>query len=328
MQRLRTFLLALTVAGIGVFALILPTRADEAVSILDIKVTPSADAASISWNTDVTATGTLEYGTQPGVYTGEATTSSGIAHDVRITGLTAETRYYFRITVVGIDETEAQSDEQTFVTESKTLQFKSVQVVTAGSDKMIVEATLNQGASATLKYGTAADSLTMSGKHLTLTSGTGAATWSFSLTNLQASTTYYYQVTATQSEFWHGQDASAASDVLSAATTAKPTITSVKPRSGKSGTRVVIKGEHFGRAPKKDGTTGIVTIGCTLGSWPASAPACATRAKDIVSWSDSKIVIKVNKRMSTGRVYVGKAYQTGFGSEVMYAIRGPKFLVY
>jgi len=62
--------------------------------------TGSGTSATVTWTTNETATSTVNYGTSATALTSTASAASGTAHAVNLTGLTANVRYYYRVTSV------------------------------------------------------------------------------------------------------------------------------------------------------------------------------------------------------------------------------------
>jgi hypothetical protein len=66
-------------------------------------------AVSVRWRTSVATTGKVKYGTTPGVYTDSVQHTTSLSeHELRITGLSPDTKYYYSVgTVTGIIEASA-----------------------------------------------------------------------------------------------------------------------------------------------------------------------------------------------------------------------------
>jgi parallel beta-helix repeat protein len=68
--------------------------------ISDVVVTPSSDAATITWDTDEPASSKIEYGLTASYGSFEEDSTSEQSHSITLTNLTAETTYYYNITSV------------------------------------------------------------------------------------------------------------------------------------------------------------------------------------------------------------------------------------
>ena len=81
-------------------------------------------SARVTWTTDEFATGQIDIGTQPGTY---PTTLTDLlfnkTHEIVVTGLTAGTRYYYRLSGTDRSGNPVQSQEFTFVFQSLTRVF-------------------------------------------------------------------------------------------------------------------------------------------------------------------------------------------------------------
>ena len=86
--------------------------------ISGLQVSVRDDSATVSWTTDEPATSQLDVGTSPGVYTLPPVTDPSLvtAHSLEITGLTADTDYYFEVTSEDASMNAASSGDQTFRT--------------------------------------------------------------------------------------------------------------------------------------------------------------------------------------------------------------------
>jgi hypothetical protein len=66
--------------------------------VSSVAATGSGTSATVTWTTDETATSVVNYGTSAASLTSTASAGSGTSHSVNLTGLTANTRYYYRVT--------------------------------------------------------------------------------------------------------------------------------------------------------------------------------------------------------------------------------------
>ena len=65
--------------------------------ISGVGANPSYDSATITWTTDETATSVVNYGTTTSLGSSETVSGYAISHSVELTGLSAETTYYYRV---------------------------------------------------------------------------------------------------------------------------------------------------------------------------------------------------------------------------------------
>jgi methionine-rich copper-binding protein CopC len=65
-----------------------------------VAATGSGTSATVTWTTNESATSVVTYGTSAASLTSTANGTSGSSHSVNLTGLTANTRYYYRVTSV------------------------------------------------------------------------------------------------------------------------------------------------------------------------------------------------------------------------------------
>lgn len=305
--------------------------------ISDITEDIGITSTTITWTTDILASGKLEYGTVSGQYTETIRTISDTFHEAWLSNLTPETTYYYLVTATTPDDLSTVSEERSFTTESDTLKLLKSSIIIRGPDKIIIKTTLNKRAVVRIDYGTSSDDLNTSS---TSTSdfyvGKCGNTVNYNyLKDLKPSTRYYYRMKLVDSEFCSGtKETTRTYSIKSVKTTGMPIITSVTPKTGKTGTKVTIKGKNFGIGLSKGHTPvdAVVSFGCPLSRWlkvGASIPCLAY----IESWSDTKIVARVLKGSVTGPVYIGKAF-TGASLGVtpenylkMFVLKGPKFIV-
>lgn len=77
----------------------------------------SVTSATVTWTTDEPATSHVAYGTSAGVYTGASSSASLVtSHSLVLTGLSADTLYYFVVVSSDASDNAATSSEYTFAT--------------------------------------------------------------------------------------------------------------------------------------------------------------------------------------------------------------------
>lgn len=323
-------LLSLAVIGFGFVALALPVRAaNDAIIINEVETRVDLNSATVTWLTDVTTTGLLEYGTVAGTYTDSKTTSESTSHSVILSDLSDTTTYYYRITADDGDGNTVSTAELSFTTESNDLKITRLEIMENESRMALIEMRTNKSAYYTLVYGTTPDGMTNYASNTLIMSISGVKHQVFRLTGLAPNTTYYYQAGAQRSAFLDPSNPEAASSGIGIlATSGRMRVTGVTPTSGRRGTIVTIAGENFGRKPWNHTdvyTMAAVGFGCTLSKWPDATPKC--RGK-ITSWTNTQIVVQLNGGEKTGRIYVAKGAHSFTETNVnLVTVRGPVFTV-
>lgn len=66
-------------------------------TVTSVAATGSGTTATVTWTTNESATSVVQYGTSASSLTSTASGGSGTSHSVALTGLTANTRYYYRV---------------------------------------------------------------------------------------------------------------------------------------------------------------------------------------------------------------------------------------
>lgn len=95
------------------------TTDSTAPTISGIAVTAEVGTATVSWTTNESAVGQVEYGTDSGAYIA-ATPMSGTfstSHSATLTGLSSGTEYFFRIKAQDNSENQSRSSESSFTTD-------------------------------------------------------------------------------------------------------------------------------------------------------------------------------------------------------------------
>lgn len=293
----------LSIGGlIAVFAFsFFPLGARAQIDIESVSATVHLNTATIAWMTDVSTTGLLEYGTSSGTYTTQVTTDSDTSHIVYLNNLVENTRYYYRVTATDEDGGSTQSAEQTFLTESTQLGYRSITEVIRSSNRVVIKVMMNKQALPRLFFGTQPEALTKLAENLVPYGPSGTNVAYFLLAGLQPGKTYYYQAVTMTSQFL-GPIETAISEVHSIQTRGTPKVVSVS----RTGQTIIIKGRNFGEGSKSPLQVA-VGVGCSLSKWPGTTPRCLA---DIVSWSDSRITAKFKSTTPrSGPVYVAKVYE-------------------
>ncbi|RLG39623.1 MAG: hypothetical protein DRN78_06500, partial [Thermoproteota archaeon] len=117
-KRISIFLL-LTITLSSLFCIVSVVNAESSI-FTNIEVTARKDTSVvIQWDTDVAATGQIEYGLDTNY--GNLTDEEGLSywHSIEITGLTEGTTYHYRIIAKDMDDNETISDDYTFTTRTQ-----------------------------------------------------------------------------------------------------------------------------------------------------------------------------------------------------------------
>ena len=166
-----------------------------------ISVSPGTTTATVTWTTDESSSSTVSFGTSTSLGN-TAAGAAGTSHSVTLSGLTAGTTYYFRVTSVDSSGNSATSPAATtaplsFTTSGTvaapldtTAPVISGVSATATGTSATVAWTTNESSTSSVSYGTT----TSLGSTATGSSGTSH---SVALSGLAPGTTYYYRVSST-----------------------------------------------------------------------------------------------------------------------------------
>ncbi|MFA6512260.1 MAG: fibronectin type III domain-containing protein [Patescibacteria group bacterium] len=150
---------------------------------------PDSFVATITWETERVTSSHVEFGTSDDLGDEQGTADLVKEHSVAVTGLKPETKYYYRIKSIDIDENEQISDIDSFTT----LEAPKVSDVEI-SDIKLYDATItwtsNKETTTALGYGTTTDY----GFTVNDTSGSRSFNHSVKLTNLSDGTVYHVQL--------------------------------------------------------------------------------------------------------------------------------------
>jgi phosphodiesterase/alkaline phosphatase D-like protein len=166
--------------------------------ITAVNVTPGSTTATITWTTDTNSTSRVDYGTAPGALTLNITAASLVTgHSITLTGLTATTTYYYRVTSVDSSGNSVTSPVTTGSPASFITVDPNPPVITAVSAESQVSGaatiswTTNKLSTSRVDYGTSAASLTLNVSDPTMTTSQRV-----NLSGLTLGTTYFYRVTS------------------------------------------------------------------------------------------------------------------------------------
>lgn len=172
---------------------IAPTIVDT-LTISNFAITSkTSNSATIEWTTNLSSTGSLNYGATGAMGTAANSALTGTKHSVVLTGLAASTIYSYQITAKSGTQT-VTSDVSSFLTETEVpiiegLAVTSLAVTSISTSTATIEWSANVSTTGTLKYG-----LTSS-LGSTISDPVSALQHVKTLTNLKPATAYYYQVT-------------------------------------------------------------------------------------------------------------------------------------
>lgn len=159
--------------------------------------TPTTTSATITWATDEAATTKVYVSTMPvntGTVTPTVVAGTRTAHSVTITGLSANTQYYFIVESVNGAGISAQSTQATFTTAAPDVTgpvISAIVATTTANSATITWAT-NENASSKLYLSTATPVVKASAIQVSGAGNTMAH--SVTATSLAASTQYYYLI--------------------------------------------------------------------------------------------------------------------------------------
>jgi hypothetical protein len=163
-----------------------------------VTATPGTTSATITWNTDVSATSRVDYGTSPSALNLNLSdpTLTG-THSLSLSNLTPGTNYYFRVTSVDASNNSSTSPPTNTGPASFTTTplnappaISAVAAIPTSSSAQITWST-NVQATSRVDFGTSPSSLTSNVSDPTL-----VTSHAVTLTGLTGGTTYYYRVTS------------------------------------------------------------------------------------------------------------------------------------
>ncbi|MFA6097985.1 MAG: fibronectin type III domain-containing protein [Patescibacteria group bacterium] len=153
-------------------------------------VAPDSYSAKVTWRTERIASSFVDFGTSASDLSEEQGTADlKEQHEVEVTGLKAETTYYYRVKSIDVDENEAHSEVGSF----KTLEAPRVMDLKI-SDIRLYDAMIswdtNKETTAIIQYGTSANY----GLTYTDVSGSYALTHTVKLESLKDEATYHLRI--------------------------------------------------------------------------------------------------------------------------------------
>ncbi len=181
----------------GVFNFTTNTTIDRsAPSASNIVNTTTNESALITFDTDDNANATVEYGTNVSMTLSTGNSSYNQNHTFNITGLSDNTTYYYNITVCNGDQYCNEYGSYNFTTNA-TIDYSAPVISnilnTTTNESVLITFDTDDNANATIEYGT----------NVSMTLSTGNSSYNqnhtFNITGLDSNTTYYYNITACNS---------------------------------------------------------------------------------------------------------------------------------
>ncbi len=186
--------------------------------------TPTTDSVTIIWTTDEESDSLVRYGTVSGTYTdGESSAAMVTSHNITLTGLSANTTYYFVVSSTDASDNSNESSEHSFRTaataDTTPPVITDVGNTTPTTDSVTIIWTTDEESDSLVRYGT------VSG---TYTDGESSAAMvtshNITLTGLSANTTYYFVVSSTDASDNSNESSEHSFRTAATADTTAPTI--------------------------------------------------------------------------------------------------------
>ena len=159
--------------------------------VTNLASSTTATTATVTWDTNESALGQVEYGTTLSYGSSVTSGSYNTAHSFTATGLTPSTAYYFRITAQDGAGNSTTSPAQVFTTAPDTTgpNISSVSISKTQTTASISWIT-DEHASSSFAYGTTSNTYTV------VSTSSGTTNHSAIFADLSANSTYYYRITA------------------------------------------------------------------------------------------------------------------------------------
>lgn len=161
----------------------------DAPTASNVIVTPSANSATVTWDTNEAATSTFRYSLNTS-YNLASTSTGTSSHSVSITGLVSNTLYHYVVVSRDPSGNTATTTDATFMTTDNVAPIISLTGTSTTNVTATINWTTDEAASSSVSYG-----LT-TGYGLASTS-LGATSHTVVLSGLTASTTYHFKINAT-----------------------------------------------------------------------------------------------------------------------------------
>lgn len=221
------------------------TSADAtAPTISNVSASATSDtAATVTWTTNEAATALVEYGKDGnlGTKTTETTTTQ-TSQSVSLTGLTASTTYYYKVTSKDAAGNAASSTVASFTTlasgqSDTTAPTLSNVSATASETSATITWTTGEASTSKINYGASSSSLSSS----TTEDATKTTSHSVTVTGLTGGTTYYYQAVSKDAAGNTGTSSTAsfATTAAGAGDKTSPVISNVNVTATSSGATIM-----------------------------------------------------------------------------------------
>lgn len=165
--------------------------------ISTVTATPGSNTATVIWSTDEASTSRVDYGTSATALSLNASNATLVtSHSITLSGLTAGTTYFFRVTSVDGSSNSATSP----VTSGSPASFTTVDTtppvilpigVIPRSNMATVAWSTDEASTSRVDYGTSETALSLNASDATL-----ATSHSITLSGLTAGTTYFFRITS------------------------------------------------------------------------------------------------------------------------------------
>ncbi len=163
-------------------------------TISSVASSTAATTATVTWATDESSDSKVSYGTSAGTYTTSTSSASTVtSHSLGLTGLSADTLYYFVVVSKDAANNYATSSEYTLRTTTApdtTAPIISSIASSTNTTTATITWTTNENATSTVEYGTTSSYGSAS------SSNTLTTNHSITLTGLSESTTYHFRVSS------------------------------------------------------------------------------------------------------------------------------------
>ncbi|MHC1575533.1 MAG: S-layer protein domain-containing protein [Candidatus Methanogasteraceae archaeon] len=162
--------------------------------------TTTVNSAIIIWTTDEESNSIVKYGTTSGTYSNNKPSMNMVtSHSIELTGLSANTTYYYVVNSTDGSGNSDESVEQDFTTDAESAGDTTRPTIsdirnTTTSDSATITWTTNEDSDSRVEYDTDSDAPPYGYNE---SSGTWRQDHSITLRDLEADTTYYFRVNST-----------------------------------------------------------------------------------------------------------------------------------
>jgi len=190
--------------------------------------TPTTDSVNITWTTDEVGDSLVKYGTETGVYTdNESYITMVTSHSIMLTGLVANTTYYFVVNSIDASGNAGDGSEFSFTTatisDTTAPVISNVENTDLTTNSVTISWDTDEDSDSVVKYGTTPGVYTDNESDTSLVSS-----HSISLAGLSADTTYYYMVYSTDASGNAGDGSEFSFTTATISDTTAPVISNVE----------------------------------------------------------------------------------------------------